>query len=138
MLTSIALVILMITHLISWVVYQKHQFLERDLVNTDPETAYHVHNKGWHWWKGINHVTVYGMLFFGFGFKWMMIFAVLFWAGFDILVNVIVLKRKALHVGKTADTDLFIRKVADIIHISPEYTSLLIKIAILLGVIIVF
>jgi len=137
MITSIALVVLMIVHLISWVVYQKHQFLERDLVHSDPETAYQKHNKGWHFWKGINHISVYGMLYFGFGFKWMMIFAVLFWAGFDILVNVVVLKRKALHVGKTADTDLFIRKVSNIIKISPEHTSLLIKVAILLGVIVV-
>ena len=138
MLTSIALVVLMIIHLISWVVYQKHQFLERDLVNSDTQTAYHIHNKGWHKWKGINHLSVYGMLFLGFGFKWMMIFAVLFWAAFDLLVNKIVLKRDWLSVGKTADTDKFIRKVATIIHIKPEYTSLLIKIAILLGVIIIF
>jgi hypothetical protein len=138
MLTSIALVALMIIHLISWVVYQKHQFLERDLVNSDPETAYQKHNKGWHFWKGINHISVYGMLFLGFGFKWMMIFAVLFWALFDIFINVIVLKRPALYIGKTADTDLFIRKIADIIKIKPEYTSLIIKAAILLGVIVLF
>jgi len=138
MLISIALVALMIAHLISWVVYQKHQFLERDLVNSDPNTAYQVHNKGWHFWKGINHISVYGMLFLGFGFKWMMIFAVLFWALFDIFINIIVLKRPGLHIGKTADTDLFIRKVADIIHIKPEYTSLIIKAAILLGVIVLF
>lgn len=137
MITSIALVVLMVGHLISWVVYQKHQFLERDLVHTEPEKAYQLHNKGWHFWKGINHITVYGMLFFGFGFKWMMIFAVLFWAGFDILVNIVVLKRKALHVGKTADTDLFIRKVASIIRLTPEVTSLLIKVVILLGAIII-
>ena len=136
--TSIALVLLMVIHLVSWVVYQKHQFLERDLVNTNPEKAYQVHNKGWHFWKGINHLSVYGMLFFGFGFKWMMIFAVLFWALFDIFINIIVLKRPGLHIGKTADTDLFIRKVADIIHIKPEYTSLIIKAAILLGVIVLF
>jgi hypothetical protein len=138
MLTSIALIVLMVVHLVSWVIYQKHQFLERDLVNSDPHTAYHIHNKGWHNWKGVNHLTVYGFLFFGFGFKWMMIFAVLFWALFDIFINVIVLKRPALYIGKTAGTDLFIRKVADIIHIKPEITSLLIKIAILLGVIIIF
>jgi hypothetical protein len=63
---------------------------------------------------------VYGIVFLGFGFKMMVIFAVLFWAGFDLFCNKIVLNRPWLSVGKTADTDLFIRKVADIIHIKPE------------------
>jgi hypothetical protein len=66
----------------------------------------------------------------------MMIFAVLFWAGFDLFCNKIVLNRPWLFVGTTADTDLFIRKVADKIHIKPEYTSLLIKVVILLATII--
>ncbi len=66
----------------------------------------------------------------------MMIFAVLFWAGFDILINVMVLNRPPLFVGVTADTDKFIRKVADIIHLKPEITSLLIKVAILLATIV--
>ena len=135
MLTSIALVILMIIHLISWVVYQKYQFLERNLYEINPQEAYE-NNKLWHKWKGINHLTVYGMIFFGFGFKWMMIFAVLFWAAFDLFVNKIVLNREWLSVGRTAGTDKFIRKVANIIHIKPEYTSLLIKIVVLLSTII--
>ena len=131
-----ALVILMIAYLVSWVVYQKHQFLERDLYATDPQTAYNIHNKKWHFWKGVNQLCVYGIVFLGFGFKMMMIFAVLFWAGFDLFCNKIVLNRPWLSVGKTADTDLFIRKVADITHIKPEYTSLLIKAVILLATII--
>ena len=130
------LVILMVAYLVSWVIYQKHQFLERDLYTTDPQTAYQTHNKGWHFWKGVNQLCVYGIVFLGFGFKMMMIFAVLFWAGFDLFCNKIVLNRPWLFVGTTADTDLFIRKVANIIHIKPEYTSLLIKVVILLATII--
>jgi hypothetical protein len=131
-----ALVVLMIAYLVSWVVYQKHQFLERDLYATDPQTAYNIHNKKWHFWKGVNQSCVYGIVFLGFGFKMMIIFAVLFWAGFDLFCNKIVLNRPWLFVGTTADTDLFIRKVADKIHIKPEYTSLLIKVVILLATII--
>jgi len=130
-----ALVILMVAYLVSWVMYQKYQFLERDLYSTDSYNAYE-NNKKWHFWKGINQLCVYGMVFLGFGFKMMMIFAVLFWAGFDLFVNKIVLNRPWLSVGKTADTDKFIRKVSDKIHIKPEYTSLLIKVAILICTII--
>jgi hypothetical protein len=130
MIATISLVVLMVVYLISWVMYQKHQFLERDLYEIDPQKAY-ANNKLWHKWKGINQLCVYGMVYLGFGFKMMMIFAVLFWAGFDLFVNKIVLNRPWLFVGTTADTDLFVRKVADKIHIKPEYTSLLIKIAVL-------
>jgi hypothetical protein len=130
-----ALVILMVAYLVSWVMYQKYQFLERDLYSTDSYNAYE-NNKKWHFWKGINQICVYGMVFLGFGFKMMMIFAVLFWAGFDLFVNKIVLNRPWLFVGTTADTDKFIRKVSDKIHIKPEYTSLLIKVAILICTII--
>jgi hypothetical protein len=51
---------------------------------------------------------------------------------FGILCNVIVLKRPAFYVGVTADTDKFIRKVAELIKIKPEYTSALIKVLILI------
>ena len=120
----------MIAYLASWVIYQKYQFIERNLYSTDGHNAYEA-NKKWHFWKGINQICVYGMVFLGFGFKMMMIFAVLFWAGFDVLINVIVLNRPPFFVGVTADTDKFIRKVADIIHLKPEVTSLLIKATVL-------
>jgi NADH:ubiquinone oxidoreductase subunit 3 (subunit A) len=123
---------LALAYLISWVMYQKYQFKERDLYSTDGHNAYEA-NKMWHKWKGANQFCVYALVFMGFGFKMMMIFAVLFWAGFDLFVNKLVLNRPWLFVGTTADTDLFIRKVADKIHIKPEYTSLLIKVAILLA-----
>ncbi len=132
---TVSLVVLMVAYLASWVMYQKYQFIERNLYSTDGHNAYEA-NKKWHFWKGINQICVYGMVFLGFGFKMMMIFAVLFWAGFDILINVMVLNRPPLFVGVTADTDKFIRKVADIIHLEPEITSLLIKVAILLATII--
>lgn len=125
-----ALVILMIAYLASWVMYQKYQFIERNLYSTDGHNAYEA-NKKWHFWKGINQICVYGMIFLGFGFKMMMIFAVLFWAGFDVLINVMVLNRPPFFVGVTAGTDKFIRKVADIIHLKPETTSLLIKATVL-------
>lgn len=134
MITTI-LVVLMIAYLVSWVMYQKHQFKERDLYSTDGHNAYE-NNKLWHKWKGVNQLCVYLLVGMGFGFKMMVIFAVLFWAGFDLFVNKLVLNRPWLFVGTTADTDLFIRKVADKIHIKPEYTSLLIKAVILLATII--
>lgn len=133
MITTI-LVVLMIAYLVSWVMYQKHQFKERDLYSTDGHNAYE-NNKLWHKWKGVNQLCVYLLVGMGFGFKMMVIFAVLFWAGFDLFVNKLVLNRPWLFVGTTADTDLFIRKVADKIHIKPEYTSLLIKAVILLATI---
>lgn len=129
------LVLLMIAYLASWVLYQKHQFKERDLYSTDGHNAYE-NNKKWHFWKGINQLCVYALVGLGFGFKMMIIFAVLFWAGFDLFVNKIVLNRPWLFVGTTADTDLFIRKVSDKIKLKPEYTSLLIKAVVLLSVIV--
>lgn len=134
MITTI-LVVLMIAYLVSWVMYQKHQFKERDLYSTDGHNAYE-NNKLWHKWKGVNQLCVYLLVGMGFGFKMMVIFAVLFWAGFDLFVNKLVLNRPWLFVGTTADTDLFIRKVSDKIYIKPEYTSLLIKVVILLATII--
>ena len=130
MIVTILLVVLMVAYLLSWVMYQKYQFLERDLYVTDPQKA-RENSKLWHKWKGVNQICVYSMVFLGFGFKIMMVFAVLFWAGFDLLVNKIVLNRPWLFVGTTADTDIFIRKIADKVHIKPEYTSLLIKITVL-------
>jgi hypothetical protein len=128
---TIFLTIVFLVHLISWVLYQKHQFKERDLYEINPQEAYEQ-NKKWHFWKGINHLSVYAVLFLAFGFKIMLAFATCFWFGFDILCNVIVLKRPAFYVGVTADTDKFIRKVAEFIKIKPEYTSALIKILILI------
>jgi len=127
---TVSLVVLMVAYLASWVMYQKYQFIERNLYSTDGHNAYEA-NKKWHFWKGINQICVYGMVFLGFGFKMMMIFAVLFWAGFDVLINVMVLNRPPFFVGVTADTDKFIRKVADVIHLKPEITSLLIKVTVL-------
>lgn len=128
---TIFLTIVFLVHLISWVLYQKHQFKERDLYATQPQEAY-AQNKKWHFWKGINHLSVYVLVWSLYGFMSMLLFATSFWFGFDILCNVIVLKRPAFYVGKTAQTDLFIRKVAELIKIKPEYTSALIKIVILL------
>jgi hypothetical protein len=128
---TIFLTIVFLVHLISWVLYQKHQFKERDLYATQPQEAY-AQNKKWHFWKGINHISVYAVLFLAFGFQTMLAFATAFWFGFDILCNVIVLKRPAFYVGVTADTDKFIRKIAELIKIKPEYTSALIKILILI------
>jgi hypothetical protein len=127
---TIFLTIVFLVHLISWVLYQKHQFKERDLYEINPQEAYEQ-NKKWHFWKGINHISVYAVLFLAFGFQTMLAFATAFWFGFDILCNVIVLKRPAFYVGVTAETDKFIRKVAEYIKIKPEYTSALIKILIL-------
>jgi hypothetical protein len=61
----------------------------------------------------------------------MLIFAVLFWALFDVLINIVVLNRKALYVGVTADTDKFLRKLGEFLHIKPEIASVLIKVVIL-------
>jgi hypothetical protein len=127
---TIFLTIVFLVHLISWVLYQKHQFNERDLYATQPQEAY-AQNKKWHFWKGINHLSVYAVLWATFGFYAMFVFATCFWLGFDILCNVILLKRPAFYVGVTADTDKFIRKVAELIKIKPEYASALIKILIL-------
>lgn len=128
---TIFLIIVFLVHLISWVLYQKHQFLERDLYATQPQEAY-TQNKKWHFWKGINHLSVYVLVWSLYGFWSMLFFATSFWFGFDILCNVIVLKRSAFYVGQTAQTDLFIRKIAEFIKIKPEYASALIKIVILL------
>lgn len=127
----IFLTIVFLVHLISWVLYQKHQFNERDLYATKPQEAY-AQNKKWHFWKGINHLSVYVLIWSLYGFWSMLFFAIFFWFGFDILCNVIVLKRPAFYVGVTADTDKFIRKIAGFIKIKPEYASALIKIVILL------
>jgi hypothetical protein len=131
----IFLTIVFLIHLISWVLYQKHQFNERDLYATQPQEAYE-HNKKWHIWKGINHLSVYVLVWSLYGFLSMVFFATAFWFGFDILCNIIVLKRPAFYVGKTAQTDLFIRKIAELIKIKPEYASALIKVLILLILII--
>lgn len=132
---TIFLTIVFLVHLISWVLYQKHQFLERDLYETDSHNAYE-HNKKWHIWKGINHLSVYVLVWSLYGFFSMVFFATAFWFGFDILCNIIVLKRPAFYVGVTADTDKFIRKIAEIVKIKPELASVLIKIIILLLLII--
>jgi hypothetical protein len=128
---TIFLTIVFLVHLISWVLYQKFQLKERDIYATQPQEAYEQ-NKKWHFWKGINHLSVYAVLWGTFGFYAMFVFATCFWLGFDILINVIVLKRPAFYVGKTADTDKFLRKVAELIKIKPEYVSALIKVLILL------
>ena len=127
---TIFLTIVFLVHLISWVLYQKHQFNERDLYATKPQEAY-IQNKKWHFWKGINHLSVYVLVWSLYGFWSMLFFATSFWFGFDILCNIIVLKRPAFYVGVTADTDKFIRKIAGFIKIKPEYASALIKILIL-------
>jgi hypothetical protein len=128
---TIFLTIVFFVHLISWVLYQKHQFNERDLYASKPQEAYEQ-NKKWHFWKGINHISVYVLVWSLYDFWSMFLFATAFWFSFDILCNVIVLKRPAFYVGVTADTDKFIRKVAEFIKIKPEYTSALIKVLILL------
>lgn len=133
---TIFLSIVFLVHLISWVLYQKHQFNERDYYAISKEEAY-IENKKWHIWKGINHLSVYVLVWSLYGFFSMVFFATAFWFGFDILCNIIVLKRPAFYVGQTAQTDLFIRKVAEFIKIKPEYASALIKVLILLILLII-
>jgi len=128
---EIILIIILAVHLISWVWYQKYQFLERDLYSSNLEEAY-ANNKIWHKWKGINHLSLYLVLFLGFGLKIALGFAVLFWALFDVLINIVVLKRPPFYVGITADTDKFLRKLGDFLHIKAEIASVLIKLLILL------
>jgi hypothetical protein len=133
---TIFLTIVFLVHLISWVLYQKYQFKERDLFASKPQESYQQ-NKKWHFWKGINHLSVYVLVWSLYDFWSMFLFATAFWFGFDILCNVIILKRPAFYVGVTAETDKFIRKVAEFIKIKPEYTSALIKVLILLILIII-
>jgi hypothetical protein len=128
---EIILIIILAVHLISWVWYQKYQFLERDLYSSNPEEAY-ANNKLWHKWKGINHLSLYLALFLGFGLKIALGFAVLFWALFDALINIVVLNRPPFYVGVTADTDKFLRKLGNFLHIKAEIASVLIKLLILL------
>ena len=133
---TIFLTIVFLVHLISWVLYQKHQFKERDLYATDSHNAYE-HNKKWHFWKGLNHLSVYVLIWSIYGFSSMLFFATAFWFGFDILCNVIVLKRPAFHVGQTAETDKFVHKIAEFVKIKAEYVSALIKLLILLILLII-
>ena len=133
---EITIVILLALQLISWVWYQKYQLLERDLFSTKPQEAY-ANNKLWHKWKGINHISLYGLLFLGFGFKTMLMFAVSFWALFDVLINIVVLKRPPFYVGITAGTDKFLRKLGESLHIKPKIASVLIKVVILIIAIII-
>jgi len=133
---TIFLSIVFLIHLISWVLYQKYQFKERDLFTSQPKEAY-KQNKKWHFWKGINHLSIYVLIWSLYGFFSMLLFATSFWFGFDILCNILVLKKPIFYVGITAQTDKFIRKIADLIKIKPEYTSALIKVLILLILLII-
>lgn len=122
--------IILLIQIVSWIYYQKFQFRERDLVASNPEAAYEA-NKKWHIWKGLNHLSVYMAIWTGYGFLNALIFGFLFWTFFDILCNVIVLRRHIFYVGKTADTDRLFRWIGEKIKMKAEIVQFLTKCLIL-------
>lgn len=132
-------ILLTLIYTFSWVRFQKYQFLERnyDIVAKHPE-----YSKKWHFWKGINQVSFFGIMLFTIGWKLTLLNALIFWVLFDALINKLILKRPFFFVGTTAFTDVTIQKSAKLISspfknsLKPEVLSGVLKILLIILIII--
>jgi hypothetical protein len=123
-------------YLITWVFFQKYQFIERD--NKAGSDIRQNANKRWHQWKAANQVVFFLLLVLISSVKIAILSSIIFWIFFDALLNKIALNKPLLYVGKTSYLDVNTRRLADILHIDPTHLSLILKILIIVLIILLF
>jgi len=131
---SISLIITVL-YTLSWVKFQKYQFLERDYSKVAKHPEY---SKGWHFWKGVNQLIFFSIMFFLVGARIATMDLIIYWILFDGLMNKTILKREFFYIGTTAQTDISFRKISHLINIpfktklSPYLISGIVKIGLLI------
>jgi hypothetical protein len=135
-------IIVTLTYTISWVKFQQFQFLERDYSKVAKHPEY---SKGWHFWKAVNQLLFFSIMFFLVGPRIAAMDMIIYWILFDGIFNKTVLKREFFYIGTTAQTDISFRKLAHLINIpfkqklSPFAVSGFVKIALLItSIILIF
>lgn len=120
---------------VSWVKFQKYQFLERDYSKVANHPEY---SKGWHFWKGVNQLIFFSIMFFLVGPRIAAMDLIIYWIMFDGLFSKTILKREFFYIGTTAQTDKSFRKLSSLINIpfknklSPYAITAIIKIGLLI------
>jgi hypothetical protein len=122
-----------IAYLVSWVFFHKNQFIERD--NSTHSEAAIVANKQWHFWKGLNQIVFFGLMWYSFGLWNALMCATIYWITFDSSMNKFVLNKELFFVGTTSFIDNVTRKIASIFKASPSTTSAILKFTLLIFVI---
>jgi hypothetical protein len=120
--------------LISWIFFHKNQFIERD--NSSHTEAAIMANKKWHFWKGVNQLVFFGLLWFSFGLVNAALCAVLFWTIFDSSMNKFVLHKELFYVGTTSWIDRQTQAIAKFAKVKASVISVIGKSTVLALVII--
>lgn len=126
--------IITFVYLLSWIKFQKYQFLERDYNIVAKHSEY---SRKWHFFKGLNQVIFFYLIFISFGFKIALIDSTMFWIFFDGWLNLSVLKREFFYVGNTSKIDKTIQSISQGIQIvykkvTPSLLSAFVKITTLI------
>jgi len=119
---------------LSWVKFQKYQFLERSY---DIVAQHHEYSQKWHWFKGLNQFVFFYLLSVKFGYLIGFVDIIFYWILFDGWLNKSVLKRNFFYVGTTGKIDKAIQWVNNGIKTvykqsSPAFISAVIKISLLI------
>ncbi len=120
---------LTLVYLLSWVFYQKNQFLERD-----NSIVYHNKklSKRWHQWKFVQQVCFFFIIYLHFGLEITLVNIGFYWILFDAFLNKFVLNREFFYIGKTSVIDSKVRWIASKIKIDPYKLSAILKISLIL------
>lgn len=121
------LISLLITSIytLSWVKFQKYQFLERDYNIVAKHKEY---SKKWHTWKAVNQGIFFFVMFLVFGYSITLTNMIFYWIIFDGFLNITVLKKPFFYVGQTAETDIKVQQLSKFFRISPLYFAFILKI----------
>jgi hypothetical protein len=125
-----------VIYLLSWIQFQKYQFLERDYNKVVKNQEY---SKKWHYWKGLNQLIFFAVVFLFASWKITLVCMAFYWIGFDAFFNKIVLKRDFFFVGTTSTIDKTLQAISKKLHISSTTFSAILKIGLLaISVILLF
>lgn len=133
MISLIISVAVTVIYLLSWVQFQKYQFLERDYNKVAKNQEY---SRKWHYWKGLNQLIFFAVVFLFASWKITLVCMAFYWISFDAFFNKIILKRNFFFIGTTSAIDKFLQKISTKLHISPNLVSAILKIGFLLSSII--
>lgn len=114
-------------YLLSWVKFQKYQFLERDY---DIVAKHQEYSRNWHFYKGLNQIAFFIPMIVLFGLPLAIIDSIIYWICFDGWLNISVLKRKFFYVGNSAKIDKILQYSSKL-GMQPDLFAAIIKISLL-------
>lgn len=114
---------------LSWIKFQKYQFLERDYNIVARHKEY---SQLWHKWKAVNQGIFFFVMLILCGLKLTLVNVIFYWIIFDGFLNISVLNKPFFYVGTTAKTDIRLHQLAAFLKTTPSNLAAALKIILLI------